>query len=257
MELRVLGTGTAAPSARRTAASYYVEAGPVRLLMDCGAGTLHRAARYGVPWPALTHVAISHFHLDHWGELPMLFFSLKHGTLPPRRAPLLLIGPRGLQSRLTLLAAAYGDWVLDAGFPLEIREVEAGESVELSPGVTLETCKTPHTAESVAFGVRERTGRLIYTGDTGASDELARWALGCDLLVAECSLPDGEGIDIHLTPSRAGMLARNARARRLVLTHFYPQIEGTDPAAAAAKTFGGDVVAANDGDRFVIGTERC
>ena len=253
----MLGTGTAAPSARRTAAGYWVESGPVRLLMDCGAGTLHHAALFGVPWPTVTHVALSHFHLDHWGELPMLFFSLKHGTLPARSAPLFLIGPRGLENRLTLLAAAYGDWVLDAGFPLRVRELEPGETIELAPEVTLETCKTPHTAESVAFGLRDRSGRLVYTADTGASADLARWALGCDLLLAECSLPDAEGIDIHLTPSGAGLLARAARARRLVLTHFYPQIEGTDPAAVAAKAFGGDVIAANDGDRFVIGTETC
>ena len=131
------------------------------------------------------------------------------------------------------------------------------DTVPLSGEVTLETCKTPHTAESMALGVRARGARLVYTGDTGPSEELARWAAGCDLLLAECSLPDGEGIEIHLTPSQAGSLARAARARRLVLTHFYPQIEGTDPAAVAGKAFGGEVIAANDGDRFVIGTETC
>jgi hypothetical protein len=40
-----------------------------------------------------------------------------------------------------------------------------------------------------------------------------------------------------------------------VLTHFYPQIEGTDPAAVAARAFGGEVIAAQDGDRFTIGAD--
>jgi ribonuclease BN (tRNA processing enzyme) len=254
MELCVLGTGTVAPSPKRTAAASWVEAGPVRLLLDCGAGTLHRAALFQIPWPTVTHVAISHFHLDHWGELPMLLFSLRHGTLPPRSSPLMLMGPRGLVTRLTLLAGVYGDWLLNADFDLQIRELAPGEAAPLAAEVTLETCKTAHTPESLAFAVRHRGSRLVYTADTGMSDDLGRWAHPCDLLLAECSLPDRDAMEIHLTPSQVGRLARMAGARRLVLTHFYPQIEGTDPAAVAAKAFGGEVVAARDGDRFVIGS---
>src|ERR1041384_6842704 len=99
MELRVLGTGTAAPSAGRTAAAYWVEHGGVRLLLDCGAGTRPRAALFGISWPEVTHVALSHFHLDHWGELPALFFAMRHGTLPPRKAPLVQIGRASCRER--------------------------------------------------------------------------------------------------------------------------------------------------------------
>ena len=73
------------------------------------------------------------------------------------------------------------------------------------------------------------------------------------MLLAECSLPDDQPLDMHLTPTRAGELARDAGARRLVLTHFYPPVETTDPARRAAAAFGGPVTAAKDGDRFTIG----
>jgi ribonuclease BN (tRNA processing enzyme) len=118
----------------------------------------------------------------------------------------------------------------------------------------LEAYKTPHTTESLAYAVSDGQARIVYTGDTGASEDLARWARDCDLLVMECSLPDGQGIGLHLTPSQAGTMARSARARRVVLSHFYPQIEGTNPAADVARVSSGEVVAANDGDRFTIGT---
>ncbi len=255
MELVVLGSGTVAPSANRTAPAYWVTAGPIRLLLDCGAGMLHRAAQFGVPWPTVTHVALTHFHPDHWGELPMLLFALKWGTLPPRSEPLRLIGPVGLNTRMTVLAGALGDWVLEPGYPLERHEIEPGERLTLGGDVALEACKTPHTDESLAYAVRDGRARLAYTGDTSASDDLARWARGCDVLLAECSLPDNQGIAIHLTPSEAGAMARAAQARRLVLTHFYPAIEGTDPASVAARAFGGEVIAANDGDRFTIGAD--
>jgi ribonuclease BN (tRNA processing enzyme) len=119
--------------------------------------------------------------------------------------------------------------------------------------VTLETFPVPHTPESVALSIAGPDGRLVYTGDTGPSADLATWATECDLLLAECSLPETMALDTHLTPERAGALARAARARRLVLTHFYPPVETSDPAATAAAAFGGPVTAARDGDRFTIG----
>ena len=253
MELTVLGSGTVAPTPERTAAAHWVDAPPVKLLLDCGAGALHRAAMFGIPWAEATHVAITHFHQDHWGELGMYLFALRWGIEPPRSEPLLLIGPAGLRTRLRLLAGAYGDWMLEPGFPLEVREISPGESVALAGDVELEACKTPHTPESLAYGVRTGGLRLVYTGDTGPSEELARWAQGCDLLLAECSLPDERAIELHLTPSQAGVLARDASAHRLVLTHFYPVFGQTDPAAVARNEFDGEVVAASDGDRFTVG----
>jgi ribonuclease BN (tRNA processing enzyme) len=254
MELTVLGSGTVAPTPERTAPAHWVEAGPVRLLLDCGAGVLHRASRFAVPWPDVTHVAVTHFHHDHWGELPMLLFALKWGIEPPRSAPLTLVGPRGFRARLILLAAAYGDWVREPGFPLEIVEIAGGESRELAPGVTLEAWDTPHTEESLAYAVGTGEHRLVYTGDTGPSPELAHWARGCDLLLAECSLPDDRALELHLTPTQAGALAREAGAHRLVLTHFYPVFGSIDPVAVAAQEFHGEIHAAADGDRFSVGT---
>jgi ribonuclease BN (tRNA processing enzyme) len=232
MKLVVLGSGTVAPTPERTAPAYWVEAGPVKLLLDCGAGMLHRAAAFGVPWAEATHVAISHFHPDHWGELAAYLFALRWGIEPARSTPLTLLGPPGFRLRLERLAGAFGDWVLEPEFRQELVEIAPGETRELAAGITLEACDTPHTAESVAFAVRTGDAHLVYTGDTG---------------------PSG-AIELHLTPTQAGALAQAAGARRLVLTHFYPVFGETDPAEVAAREFDGEVVAAQDGDRFIVGT---
>jgi ribonuclease BN (tRNA processing enzyme) len=250
--LVVIGSGSVAPSARRTAPAYWVEAGDTRLLLDCGAGVLHRAAALGLPWHAVDHIAITHFHADHWGELPHFLFACRWGIEPARSAPLVLWGPAGLRERLGALARAFGAWVLEPGFPLEVRELASGEEAPLAPDVVLACHATPHTEESLAYAVRHAGTRLVYTGDTGPSDALARWAAGCDLLLAECSLPEERAIDVHLTPARAGTLARDAKAKRLVLTHFYPRAEAVDAARLAGAVFDGRVAAARDGDRFLI-----
>lgn len=253
MELTVLGSGTVAPSPSRTAPAYWVSSGEVRLLLDCGAGAMHRMAMFGIPWPDLTHVAVTHFHLDHWGELPMLVFAQRWGVEPARRRPLHIIGPVGLRERWDHAARAFGRWVTDPGYPLEFHELRSGESHDLGGDVLLEAHETPHTDESLAYSLRDTSGRLVYTGDTGPSDALADWAAECDLLLCECSLPEARAIESHLTPGRAGKMARRAKARRLVLTHFYPPVEDVDPRALAEEAFGGTVVAARDGDRFTIG----
>jgi len=258
MQLVTVGTGTVAPSATRTAACNWVSHGRLKILLDCGAGALHRLAQFDLPWQQVTHVVLSHFHPDHWGELPMLVYALKYIATPPRSEPLVILGPPGVVRLLRTIAQGYGPWLLDPGFPLGILDVQQGESFPLDADVNLETFRVPHTPESVALGIATPEGRLVYTGDTGFSSDLARWAKGADLLLAECSLPQSLAMDIHLTPEQAGDLAQEAGAGRLVLTHFYPPVETSDPARAAGTRFGGPVTAARDGDRFTIGgTSQC
>jgi len=253
VELVTVGTGTVAPSAKRTAACHWVARGNLKILLDCGAGSLHRLAQFGLPWQDVTHVVLSHFHPDHWGELPMLVYALKYTTAPPRKDPLVILGPPGVVRLLKKLADGYGSWLLDPGFPIGILDMQASEPFPLDGDVNLETFPVPHTPESVAISLTSPEGRLVYTGDTGPSSRLAQWATGADLLLAECSLPTELAMEIHLTPEQAGELAGEARVRRLVLTHFYPPVENSDPARAAGGRFTGPVTAAQDGDRFTIG----
>ena len=250
--LLTVGTGTVVPSGERGSPSYWFEHGGVRLLMDCGAGTIHRLARFGLPWPALTHVAITHYHNDHIGELPALVYAMLYGQLPPRSEPLVVYGPAGMKEKVAKLAAAHGDWLAAPEFPLPVTELAPGRPVTLGDAVVLDVCRTPHTDESLAFSLKTNDGRLVYTGDTGPGEALGDWARGCDLLVAECSLPDDMALDIHLTPRQAGALAARAGAKRLVLTHLYPPVEAVDIAAQVAESFSGPVVIARDGQRFEV-----
>jgi ribonuclease BN (tRNA processing enzyme) len=250
LTLVTVGTGTVTPSATRTGPAHWVERGEVRLLMDCGAGAIHRLAEFGLPWEKVSHVALTHFHPDHFGELPALLFALRHAT--SRVEPLVILGPAGTVRLLKGLADGFGDWLLDPGYPIGILDVQAGEPFPLSPEVMLEVHATPHTPESVALSVTAPEGRVVYTGDTGPSDELASWAAGCDLLLAECSLPDAEAVAGHLTPRTAGRLAAGARPRRLVLTHFYPPTEALDLGKLVGAYYTGPVAVAADGDRFDV-----
>jgi ribonuclease BN (tRNA processing enzyme) len=247
MRLTALGTGTIALSAARACSGYLVEHGDTRLLLDCGNGVARRLAEFHLPWPAITHVALTHFHIDHHGDLPTLIFASKYGILPPRTAPLQIIGPAGTADLVQRLSAAYGAWVADPGFPVQVVETAPGATLSLGAELCLDAFKVPHTADSVAYSVTAGAHRLVYTGDTGFDPTLAQWARGCDVLLCECSLPEAMAIAEHLTPEQCGALAELAGPRRLVLTHLYPPVEGVDISAAIAARYPGPVTVAHDG----------
>ncbi|MBL0171292.1 MAG: ribonuclease Z [Gemmatimonadaceae bacterium] len=247
MRLTTIGTGTAAPHPTRAAPAHLVNAGSVSLLLDCGAGAAHRMAALGLNWSAITHVALTHFHPDHVSDVVMLVMGWRWGQLPARSEPVTIYGPVGTGALLESLAAIYGAWLLAPGFPLTIREVARDEVIRLPDGVQLTAFPVPHTAESMAYSVTQDGKRLVYTGDTGYDEALADWSAGCDVLLTECSLPDGMAIREHLTPRQAGAIAARAHAKRLVLTHFYQPVETVDIIAEVAEHYAGPVVLATDG----------
>lgn len=246
MHLTVLGSGTIAFSPTRSCAGYYVEAGKARVLIDCGPGTTRRLAELQLPWQRLTHIALTHFHVDHHQDLPSLIFAGRYGMLPPRSEPLHLVGPVGTRALLERLTAAYGEWVTSPGYEVRITELEPGAQLDLG-GATLSCARVPHTPESVAYSIVEGRRRIVYSGDTGFDPAFAAWARGCDALVLECSLPSAMAIPEHLTPEQCGEIARLADPGLLVLTHLYPPVEAVDVVALVRSGFAGPVVIARDG----------
>ena len=123
MRFTTLGTGTISLSPERSCAGYLLESTDLRLLLDCGSGITRRLAELRMEWQTITHVALTHFHIDHHADLPTLVFAWRHGVLPSRTAPVEIIGPVGTAGLLGRLADAYGPWVTAPGFPLAIREI--------------------------------------------------------------------------------------------------------------------------------------
>lgn len=247
MKLVTLGTGAAAPHPERVQSGALVELHDVRLLIDCGSGVVFRLSQFGLPWDRVTHVALTHFHADHTNDLPALIYGWRYGLLPPRQAPVEIIGPLGLVARVQGMAAAFGAGLLDHPPPIRLVELPPGSEYALSGDVVLASRKVPHTDESVAYSVSGSDRRLVATGDTGFDSELGRWASGCDVLLCECSLPDALAMPIHLTPRQCGSLAAIAQPGVLALTHFYPPVEREDIVAQVAETFSGATVLCHDG----------
>jgi len=245
----VVGSGTLIPDPERGPPAHWVELGGSSLLLDCGAGSLRTMARLGLRWGNISHLLVTHFHTDHVGELAPLLFALKNGVGPSRKAPLTLLGPDGLSGHLEGLARAHGPYITDPGFPLLVHEFFPGGSWQNPLGdFRIETLGTRHTAGSMAVRVVTGDGALGYTGDTGPDPGLGPFFRGCQILLAECSHPDGQEMETHLTPGGLATLAAAAAPDLLVPVHCYPPLDPERvPGLLAEAGYGGRVLPGWDG----------
>ena len=120
MQVTVLGSGSALPTARRASAGYLVEWPAGALLLDASAGTYMRALKAGLDSRRLLAVVFSHFHPDHTADLPGILWARRQEAW---EETLFLVGPDGTAALVESLRAAYGDWLETphkvCGFPFE------------------------------------------------------------------------------------------------------------------------------------------
>jgi ribonuclease BN (tRNA processing enzyme) len=247
MELTILGSGTGVPTKKRGASGYLLRVQECRILFDSGPGTIGKLAQIGVGLHELDAVFYTHFHPDHSLELGAIIFALMNPSFDGEIESLRVVGPPGLRRFYEGLKGLYGGWVTPSSYRLHLEEVApTGDEIQVGP-VRISAWKMVHNDESQGYRVTGPGGEsLAYTGDTDIGPDLIKLARGVDVLVCESSHPDGHHVAGHLTPRRAGRVAREAGCARLVLTHFYPDCEGRDLVAQCRKEFEGEIVLAED-----------
>ncbi|MGW7203479.1 MBL fold metallo-hydrolase [Streptomyces sp. NPDC054837] len=242
MRLTVLGGCGAWPTATQACSGYVVEYDGFRLLVDPGYATLPRLlARLTVD--AVDAVLVSHGHPDHCADLNPLLRARGLSDEPPPALP--VYAPHGALDAVlaldkpSMLAAAY-----------RLHEFRPGDRLRIGP-FTVGTRLLPHFVPNAGLRISTPETVLVYTGDTGPSEDIPRLAEGADLFLSEATyvhrVPSPGDAPYLLTARLAGRYARQAGAERLLLTHLWP---GTDTGAAleaAGEAFAGPLdIAAPD-----------
>jgi len=244
MKITVLGAGTCIPAKGHSAPGYVLSDQVSTMLVDPGPGSIARLSALGFDYRTLTHVYFSHLHPDHTLDILTLIQAL--GATPgwQRSDDLILLGCPGLADFVEALLRTYGD-ISPETFDLKIEEFGA-DPVNL-PEWRATTVHTRHTPESLALRIDSDEGSLVYSGDVADEGAIVALCQEVDVLLCECSFPDGHGVADHLTPSRVGRLASASAVQRVVLTHLYPPAIEADVVAQVQAHFSGSVVKAYDG----------
>jgi ribonuclease BN (tRNA processing enzyme) len=257
MQLIVLGSGTSVFHPQRAAPAFWLQTDGGSLLLDCSADAPHRMAEEEIDWPNLDAIWISHLHLDHCGGLAPLLFGMKHAAqTQSRKKRLQIFGCAGTKKLLTAIDDEHNYRLFKLPFPLDLTEVPANDSsppFEILSGLTASVFSTPHRPESLALRlVDERGTTIVYSSDTGFSEEVARFARHADLFLLECSFYHNKPVQTHLELADAMRISAIAEPRKVVLTHLYPEWDGIDLEGEASKLWPGETIAAHDGLRIEV-----
>lgn len=260
MELIVLGCSGSVAGPDSPASGYFVRgSGQESVLLDIGPGVLTAMQATERIEPSECHVVFSHMHADHCLDFPsLLVWRRFHPTAAATRTHTLL-GPAIAQQHLSMAGADYPDSPDDISDTFEVRVHEVGFGVfdaNSWPSHTVgdfQVFAAPavHTTEAYLTRIHDAQGKsFVYSGDTAATDTLAQFAQGADLLLCEAGwgeTSEGKPTGMHMSGQEAGRAAAEAGVTTLVLTHIPPWGDKDAALRGAQREFDGEIIVAHAG----------
>ena len=246
-KLIVLGSGTPNPDPNRAGSGYAVVVNETPYLIDFGPGIIRRAASMSPPWggkiEAMTvknfeHAFLTHIHSDHSAGLADLLLT---PWIMGRDKKLNLFGPKGLEQMASSTLEAFEDDINyrvygtqpsnKIGYKYNFHLITEGLIYE-DENVSVEAFTVPHGSFDDAYGFRFTTKDkvIVFSGDTGPSKTLEKFASGADILVHEVYSNAGflkktkdwqiyhQGH--HTSTFEVGEIASRAKPKLLLLSHI-------------------------------------
>ena len=270
-----------------------------RYLIDCGIGTARRLVKAGVPSETIGTIFLTHLHADHTlGLADVLANDLQRKDAADAADTISIYGPP--QTKALIDAAyqyiriPYAVFAAEGGgphggvpatSPFAVHEIGDGV-VYQDDKIKVEAVENTHyvlmpqaaraSMKSYAYRFETPYGTIVFTGDTGPSDAVARLAQGADVLVSEVENSAAVGLFVdsmaqrnrwsrerrnafaahltkeHLDISDVGKMAAQAGVKGVLLYHWSP----TNPTVyvtGVAKYFSGPVFGTEDFQRYCLG----
>jgi ribonuclease BN (tRNA processing enzyme) len=216
VRVHVVGCSPAWPNPGGAQSGYLVEEDSRRILLDCGPGVLPRL-RKAEQWPRLDAIVITHFHLDHWGDLVPWAFGGLFGSGRDQEPPELWLPHGGREIIRGLDPVLYANAILEL---FDVHEYEEEQPFTVA-GFELVAYRMLHYAlESYGLRVSDNGRTLAYSADSAPCDGLVALARDADLFLCEATLSQPEaGIRGHLTADEALDAFESSGAKRFVVIH--------------------------------------
>ncbi len=276
LEVVVLGSGGPRAFGRGGSSFIVVVEGTPRILLDAGPGAFLRIGELGLDLEKVDTVLLTHLHIDHSGDLAAFFneraltsdgpiayriFGPDGAGLFPKTSRFvdLLVGKDGAFGYQKTFGADESFVVRD----LAIRLDSPRTKIVDENGLVVEEIATHHgDCPSVAYRISYKGVVVVFSGDMDASalPNLVQLAKNADLLIFNCAVLDPPAsppqlYDLHTPPSKIGEAAQGSGAKRLLLSHLAPDVEGQEPAVwrSIRASYPGPVAFASDKLRVPVG----
>ena len=272
-------------------------------LIDCGIGTMRRMVEAGIRSEQIKTIFFTHLHADHDLGLADVMANDFLYVSPDTTGPINVYGPPQtgelVDAAFRFLTVGYRPFAIESpggngglASPFVAHEFNRNGTIFQDERIRVTAVENSHYAlmsaqqrkemKSYSYRIRTRHGVIVFTGDTGPSDDVVRLAKGADVLVAEASYRDPEDLDHlvnsmaarfgwppkraerfrahfqfeHLDAERIGRLASKAGVKAVLLYHYDPA-DDADRARYVSEVkerFDGPVFAPDDLDRFCMRT---
>jgi ribonuclease BN (tRNA processing enzyme) len=263
-----LGTGTPRPQPDHQGQALAIRINEKIYLVDAGAGVARQASAAAMKMENLGVCFLTHLHTDHTLGLPDLVFT---PWIMGRTAPLELYGPTGTTAMAESILKAY-----EQDINIRVNGMEGGNGTgykvnphDIKPGIVCQDGNLKVTAFPVehgswpeAYGYKfEVAGKtIVISGDTRPTKNVVHACNGCDVLIHEVYSGYGGTSQkspeewmkymaaFHTSAEELGILATQARAKTLVVTHYIAMGSSNEieMVNSVRKGFVGTIIVAHD-----------
>ena len=251
MKITVLGN-CATQTKEHETTSFVVDVNEKKILIDCGISTVRQLQCADISFLDISAIVLTHCHADHIAGYPYLLFSIdlarklsadrKFDNIPVIALNSVL---QGITQTLDIQypVEKLGEGLVDLYAVNDDCEslLEVGE-------VLIKTFPTHHSVPSIGVKIEYEDTSISFSGDTVYDKNMLKYIGGSKVLIHEAFCLE-DSIDIakqtgHSTAREAGMIARDANVKKLVLCHPLAVIwkEPSSLMDEAKKEFKGEVI---------------
>ena len=244
MRVNILGYWGGYPTAGGATAGYLITTDEGQILLDCGSGVTSKLFYY-TQVENISGVILSHLHYDHMADIGILQYAaagaIRRGVMKQK---LDIYAPDQPKEMLNELYSPHSN----------VRIIDPSQTIRLA-GAEIEFAPVRHTIACYAVKISYKGKVLVYSGDTAYCESLIDFAKDADMFLCEATICEGSTHTTgagHMDSLHAGMIAKKANVKKLVLTHLPHDGNFELMKKVASEAYGNPVYIPNVHSSFVI-----
>ena len=265
-----LGTVSPYPKDNKNCPGFLIEYKGYKVLLDCGEG-VSNILNFPDDLNNLI-IIISHLHKDHYSGLSGIAYAsyiyknlgylenkikvyIPDGDLSKDKSSYYYDDGWGNQIRINKKLQDF-EYLMYYGDESYLNfKTYNNKSVSILHGnIKINFCKNPHNLNTYSAKIQAGDFTIVYSADTGYNNNtLTNFSKNCDLLICESTFIRGQTKtnDNHLYAHEAGKIAKLANVKKLILTHFWPEIN-KENYVNEAKEYFENTEAAIEGKKLIL-----